>query len=160
MQASERPGKRLDREQARSAAAIRRERSPGGLNAEVLRFLLVGGAAALMDLALYLLLKLAGLPVPLAKGASFVMSSAAAYFGNKHYTYRREAKGPSSVLLYGLLYACTLALNVLVNDSLLAALRLPATYEIGLAWAVATAASASVNFLGTKLVIFRGDRLP
>lgn len=45
----------------------------------------------------------AGAPIAIAKGLSFVVAGAAAYFGNKHFTYRRKAKGASSVILYAML---------------------------------------------------------
>src|SRR4028119_2119565 len=116
--------------------------------AEVSRFLLVGGSAALLDLVTYLLLKSLGVPAPVAKALSFIMSSAMAYQGNKHFTYKREAGGRGSVFAYGLLYVATLGLNVLVNQMLLATLPLPDDLRVIIAWALATAASASINFIG------------
>ena len=126
---------------------------------EFRRFLVVGGGAALLDLVTYLLLKFVGVSAPIAKGTSFVVASAVAYQGNKHFTYRRKAAGRASVLAFGLLYAATLALNVLVNQALLSVLPLRDDIRVFVAWALATAASASVNFAGTKMFIFRGERL-
>ena len=120
----------------------------------------MGGGAALLDLAIYLLLKVAGVPLPVAKGLSFVISAATAYQGNKRFTYRREAASTTSVLLYALLYTGTLALNVAINAGVLTVLQLREPYEIGIAWTVATAVTAIVNFAGTKLLVFRGERLP
>ena len=131
-----------------------------GLSGEAVRFLLVGGSAALVDLANYLLLRFAGVPTPVAKSCSFVLAAAAAYFGNKHYTYRRDVASKASVFLYGLLYTCTLALNVLINDGVLQLLRQRDSYDVVVAWFFATAISAVINYLGTKLVIFRGRHLP
>jgi putative flippase GtrA len=130
-----------------------------GLRGEAVRFLLVGGGAALLDLASYLLLRFAGLPTPIAKGCSFALAASAAYFGNKHFTYRRDITSKASVLLYALLYTCTLGLNVIINDGVLHVLHQKDSYEIAAAWFIATAISAGVNFLGTKLVIFRGQHL-
>ena len=48
---------------------------------------------------------------------------------------------------------------MLIKDGMLAALQMRDTYEIGIAWTVATAASAMVNFVGTKLLVFRGAHL-
>lgn len=157
MQAPERSGKRLIRRRARQALA---EAPPQTPNGEFLRFLLVGGGAALLDLAIYLLLQVGGVPVPIAKGLSFVISSATAYQGNKHFTYRREAASMASVLLYALLYTGTLALNVAINGGVLTVLQLRESYEIGIAWTVATAVTAIINFVGTKLLVFRGAQLP
>lgn len=127
--------------------------------AELSRFLLVGGGAALLDLLAYLLLTSLGLPVPVAKALSFILVSAVAYQGNKHFTYKRKAAGRRAIFAYGLLYAATLGLNVLVNQALLAALPLQDDIRLLVAWALATAASASVNFIGTKMFIFRGEHL-
>jgi putative flippase GtrA len=124
-----------------------------------LRFLLVGGGAAMLDLCLYLLLKVVGLPVWLAKAASFVTASVAAYAGNKHYTFQRGVRSSGSLLIYAALYGSTLALNVAVNSLLLALLSWPRESETFAAWLLATAASATVNFVGTKYLVFRGDRL-
>lgn len=136
-----------------------RARVTTGLQREVLCFLVVGGIAALLDLAIYLILLIAGLPVPFAKGTSSAVASVAAYFGNKHITYQRQAKGAASIIVFCLLYTLTLLLNVLVNDAMLAVLRMPTAYELAISWTVATAASAAVNFLGTKFMIFRGARI-
>lgn len=121
-----------------------------------MRFLLVGGGAALLDLASYLFLRFVGLPTPIAKSCSFALAAAAAFFGNKHFTYRRDISSKASAWLYALLYTCTLGLNVLINDGVLHVLRQKASYEIAAAWFIATAISAGVNFIGTKVVIFRG----
>lgn len=130
-----------------------------GVHREAVRFLLVGGTAALIDLAIYLFLLVAGLPVPIAKGTSSAVATVAAYFGNKHITYQRRAKGAGSIILFGILYSATLLLNVVVNDAMLAVLQMPTAYEIAISWTVATAASAAVNFLGMKFMIFRGARI-
>lgn len=135
-------------------------RTTAGVPREAMRFLLVGGTAALVDLAIYLLLLVVGLPVPIAKATSSALASIAAYFGNKHFTYQRKAKNAGSIILFCILYSLTLLLNVLLNDAMLAILRMPTAHEVAIAWTVATAASAAVNFLGTKFMIFRGARIP
>lgn len=141
----------IDEQQVATASA----RPVGSRAREVLRFLLVGGGAAMLDLLLYLVLKAMGVPLSFAKGVSFVVASAAAYLGNKHFTFRRKVDRASSLLVFAALYASTLGLNVAVNAAVLALLGWPREIEILVAWVLATAVSAAVNFLGLKYLVFR-----
>lgn len=126
------------------------------LNGEILRFLLVGAVAALIDLGLYLLLGVMGLPTFAAKLASFVAVGLLVYGAHKTITFRnRTANHLVSISQFLVLYATTLGLNVIANEVLLAVIPLPRDWRVGLAWLGATALSASVNFLGGKLIVFR-----
>ena len=126
------------------------------LNGEILRFLLVGGVAAMVDLGLYLLLDALGLPTFAAKLVSFVAVGLLVYGAHKTITFRnRTPNHLVSISQFLVLYATTLGLNVVANEVLLAVIPLPRDWQVGLAWLGATALSASVNFLGGKLIVFR-----
>ncbi len=126
------------------------------LHGELLRFLLVGGVAAMFDLGLYLLLAALGLPTSAAKLVSFVAVGLFAYGAHKTITFRiRTSNHLVSIPQFLALYAGTLSLNVIANELLLTLIPLPRDWRIGLAWVGATALSASVNFLGGKLIVFR-----
>lgn len=130
-----------------------------GLHREILRFLLVGGGAALLDGCVYVLLVAAGVEVPLAKALSFAIAAIAAYLGNKHFTFQRRARSWAVVALYCALYASTLGINVLVNSGVLRLLNDDHGLTLMAAWAFATFVSASINFVSTKYLVFRGARL-
>lgn len=127
-----------------------------GLNGEIFRFLVVGGMAALLDLGIYLALTAWGLPTFIAKLVSFVAAGMVAYLAHKTITFRnRTANALVSIPLFFGIYTITLGLNVLANEGLLALLHLRGEWGVLLAWGGATALSATVNFLGGKLVVFR-----
>lgn len=122
------------------------------LQGEVGRFLIVGGTTVAIDLASYRLLLWTGLVVALAKGLGFVAGTIFAYHANRLWTFAAEG-GRRRFVGFLALYAVTLGVNVGVNGG---ALLLLGGGELALASAflAATGASATLNFLGMKFLVF------
>lgn len=123
------------------------------LSLEVRRFLVVGTTTMFVDLAAYQLLLWVGAPVDPAKAMSFVAGALFAYLANRAYTFR-AVHSAATFLRFWLVYLANLVINVAVNALVLWILAgIPG--RIILAFGVATALSALLNFLGMKFFVFR-----
>lgn len=125
---------------------------------EISIFLVVGTLTVLVDFLTYRGLFSMQCPVDVAKGISFVCGTVFAYFANRFWTFGHKQPGPGSVQRFALLYALTLAANVSVNAAMLMLLSKQAAWALQIAFLSATAVSASMNFVGMKLFVFRGSR--
>ena len=125
---------------------------------EFLRFLPVGGSAATISLLAYSLLLTVGLHTVPAKAIGFAAGAGFSFFGNRRFSFRREAGGLDRIVLFCLLYLASLVLNVFINETVLHFLASRSVLSLAAGWLVATACSASANFIGMKLLVFRGQR--
>ena len=121
----------------------------------LLRFALVGGTAVLLDAVAYVLLQAAGVPVDVAKAVSFLIGAVFAYFANWRFTFGARRSRWSEVL-FVVVYALALALNVAANAGILAWLG-TSTTDATIAFVVATGLSAAWNFIGMSLFVFRRE---
>lgn len=124
---------------------------------ELSRFLVVGFATVGVDYLSYQLFLAFGLPVALAKSSGFITGTVFAYFANKLWTFSGSTPAKNSAFRFSVIYASTLALNVLVNSFVLHLLAgFPSAVQI--AFVIATGASATANFLGMKFYVFRNEQ--
>jgi putative flippase GtrA len=125
---------------------------------ELAIFLVVGLLAVLVDYVSYRCLVWSALvPLEAAKATAFLTGSVFAYFANRFWTFGHVAPARGKAWRFALLYGATLAANVLINTLALKALT---GYGGALQWAflTATSVSASLNFLGMKLFVFKTKR--
>lgn len=120
---------------------------------ELVLFLFVGCITALIDFATYHGLWAIGVDIDVAKGFGFLFGSALSYFANRFVTFGRAAHRPGSPLRFVMLYAATLAVNVITNALVWKLLR-EMRAGMGVAFVVATGLSASLNFVGMKRLVF------
>jgi putative flippase GtrA len=118
-------------------------------------FLIVGSLTVVVDFTVYRgLVFLQLLNVDMAKAVGFLVGTVFAYFANRFWTFGHKSVSSSSVWRFIVLYAATLVVNVYINALALDKLA-------GLAWSVkvafllATGMSATMNFFGMKLFVFR-----
>jgi putative flippase GtrA len=123
---------------------------------EVFRFLIVGTTTVLIDLAVYRLTMLAGLAVSLAKAFGFLTGTVFAYIANRTWTFSAAGGGPigGELLRFAGVYGGSLVANVVVNSALLMLFG-RSELALAVAFVVATGASAMLNFLGMKFLVFR-----
>ena len=121
----------------------------------LLRFLLVGGTAVVIDAVTYVLLDAAGTPVDLAKALGFLTGAVFAYFANWRFTFGARRNRWSEVL-FVVVYALALALNVGANAAVRAWLG-TGPVDATIAFLVATGLSAAWNFVGMSLFVFRQE---
>lgn len=122
---------------------------------ELAVFLIVGGSTVLVDYATYMaLLTWTTTATDVAKGIGFLTGTVYAYFANRIWTFGHHQTSPGSAWRFALLYLLTLAANIAINAGTLAVLsELPIARHA--AFVVATSVSATLNFLGMKLYVFR-----
>ena len=122
---------------------------------ELFRFLIVGSLTVLVDFITYRgLLWFEVLNIDIAKAVGFVVGTVFAYFANRLWTFGERPHASGSARRFVVLYAITLGANVLVNAVLLNQFAAH-TDAIALAFLIATAISAALNFLGMKFFVFK-----
>jgi putative flippase GtrA len=124
---------------------------------QVVRFLVVGGTATVLDLAVYLLLTGAGAGPVVAKALSFLSGMMLSFLGNKFWTFGSQRWSAAEPTAYAVVYGSTLAINVTLNGlalHLLAGALSPA-WGMGVAFVIATGTTTVLNFLGLRLAAFR-----
>ena len=128
------------------------------IKSELAVFLIVGTLAVLIDFSTYCALLWSGVvSVDIAKGSSFLVGTVFAYFTNRFWTFSHVQYRPGSPWRFGALYMMTLGANVIVNTVVLRSL-VDVRAAVQLAFLIATGTSASLNFVGMKMFVFRaGD---
>jgi putative flippase GtrA len=118
-------------------------------------FLAVGSLTVLIDFLIYQSLiwsQLIG--VDEAKGVGFITGTVFAYFANRFWTFGHKRLAAGSAWRFALLYAITLSTNVVINSMALSAL-ITVPGSVQLAFLIATAVSATMNFVGMKSFVFK-----
>ena len=125
------------------------------LKRELAIFLVVGASTVLVDYLSYLgLVGVGVMEIDMAKATGFLIGTLFAYFANRFWTFGQKPHFPGSEWRFTILYASTLGVNVLIN-SLTLMLLADEIAAIPLAFFVATGVSASLNFIGMRLFVFR-----
>jgi putative flippase GtrA len=127
-----------------------------GISAQAARFLLVGATTLVLDFVTYRTLLFLGVDISPAKAVGFVVGTTAAYLLNRSWTFG-SAGGRRAVVLFLLLYAATLLVNVGVNKLGVVALE-GRPLRIEIAFLLAQAVTSTLTFLGMRYVVFRDGR--
>lgn len=117
------------------------------------RFLVIGVFTVLIDLLIYQML-LAFLSAPLAKGISFLSGTFFAYQFNRTWTFQGGNSNIFQVIVFSSVYVVGMGSNVGINTLMLNILPSLLPGRIILSFICATVISASVNFIGMKLLVF------
>ena len=129
------------------------EQAGGGLLRQLLRFGIVGGLSALVDLGVYTLALHAGLPTYAARALSFAAGTTTAYFLNRRWTFNATG-GAGQAAGFAVLYGTTFVVILAVNALALAVLP-ESSWRITLAWAISQGVGTAVNFVMLRTVVFR-----
>lgn len=116
---------------------------------EVLRFLVGGGTAVVVDFCIYRLLLFLSWNMDVAKMISFICGAGVGFVINKFWTFERKQFAMKEILKYVTLYVCTGVINALVNRGVLSIVDIQI-----LGFLVATGISTILNFLGQKYIVF------
>lgn len=122
------------------------------LTRQLLRFLVSGSCAVLVDYGTYLLFQRLGLEISLAKVLSYICGAIVGFVINKLWTFERgeSAQTVTEILKYALVYGISALLNAAVNQ-----LVLGITGIAILGFLCATGVSMVFNFLGMRLFVFK-----
>lgn len=124
-----------------------------GLSTQLIRFVLVGGVAALVDYGSYQTLLALGMWIHGAKALAFVAGTSTAYLINRRWTFQAQG-GSAQFASVMSLYAITFAVQVGMNAVMLT--LLPDTLgKITLAFVIAQGTATCINFIVQRTVIFR-----
>src|SRR3712207_2421355 len=129
------------------------QQAGGGLLGQLLRFGVVGGFSALVDLGVYTLCLHFGLTTYVARALSFTAGTTTAYFLNRRFTFD-SAGGAGRAAGFAVLYATTFVVILAVNALALVVLR-DGSWKVTLAWAISQGLGTAVNFVMLRLVVFR-----
>lgn len=126
------------------------------LSKQIGKFLVVGGTAAGIDFIVYaLLVGFSGVPVPVAKAISFVAGAIFGFIANRSWTFHSRARIFKSSVFFGVVYLVSFFANVLTNSGVLWLFETQSQTAIAVAFIIATAMSATMNFIGMKFLVFR-----
>jgi gtrA family protein len=117
---------------------------------EILKFLVGGGTAVIVDFFTYKIFMVLGLERTIAKTLSFICGSIVGFIINKYWTFKSPKFQIKEILKYTVLYILTAFINSQVNKYTL----LLFGNEM-FAFLCATGVSTILNFLGQKFLIFR-----
>lgn len=117
---------------------------------EILKFLVGGGTAVIVDFFTYKIFMMLGLERTIAKTLSFICGSIVGFIINKYWTFKSPKFQIKEILKYTVLYILTAFINSQVNKYTL----LLFGNEMS-AFLCATGVSTILNFLGQKFLIFR-----
>ncbi len=118
---------------------------------EILKFLVGGGSAVVVDALFYAILK-AYIDFSVAKAISYILGAFVGFIINKLWTFESKKFKVSEIYKYIILYACSALVNTRVNKFVI--WIIPSTV---FAFLCATGTSTVMNFLGQKFLVFRKD---
>lgn len=118
---------------------------------EILKFLVGGGSAVVVDALFYAILK-AYIDFSVAKAISYILGAFVGFIINKLWTFESKKFKVAEIYKYIILYACSALVNTGVNKFVI--WFIPSTV---LAFLCATGTSTVMNFLGQKFLVFRKD---
>ena len=127
------------------------------LTQQLQRFLIVGFTTVVIDFTAYRLLLYLDSPTAIAKGIGFIAGTIFAYFTNKLWTFGRAKGGANVFSMFIALYLTTLIINVGVNSGVIAVLGEEELF-LALAFLMATGTSATLNFVGMQMIVFKGKQ--
>ena len=124
-----------------------------GLKTQVVRFVITGGLAAVVDFGLYVAGLGLGLNVNVAKSLSFIAGTLTAYLINRRWTFQAppsKARFVAVMLLYALTYTVQVGINYIFYMQFA-----EHAWRVPVAFVIAQGTATVINFIVQRTVIFR-----
>lgn len=129
------------------------------MQAEFVRFILIGVTSTLIDFAVYGIL-LQVVDIRIAKAIGYIAGMTFSIFANLHWNFRYRGKDINRVLLKSCaLYITALFINVVVNNAIISMLG-SSPILLLVAFTAAVGVCTIYNFAGMKFWVFRAPRTP
>jgi len=116
---------------------------------ELLRFLIGGGSAVIIDFMMYKVLLYVGINMSVSKVVSYISGAVVGFIINKLWTFESKFFSKAEIVKYVLLYMISAGANTGVNK-----LIMVFTHVQVPAFLCATGVSTILNFLGQKFFVF------
>lgn len=120
---------------------------------ELLKFLVGGGSAVVVDYLVYQLLLHLSMDISIAKITSFICGSIVGFVINKLWTFESKEFSKSEIARYIILYTITAIINSYINKIILMIFNIEM-----IAFLCATGVSTILNFIGQKFFVFSKER--
>lgn len=118
---------------------------------ELLRYILVGGLAVVIDTVAYFILSdTTGLSASSAKRISFTSGAIWAFFANKYFTFRQPVPRVQEPIIFIAVYIVGFLSNSFIHDYIL-----HVSGSKLFSFASATFVSTVLNYIGQKWLVFR-----
>ena len=124
-----------------------------GLKTQVVRFVITGVLAAVVDFGLYVAGLGLGLNVNVAKSLSFIAGTLTAYLINRRWTFQAppsKARFVAVMLLYALTYTVQVGINYIFYMQFA-----EHPWRVPVAFVIAQGTATVINFIVQRSVIFR-----
>lgn len=121
------------------------------------KFLIVGLLTILIDYVTYILLLAINIQINFSKGLSFCIGAVFSYFANAIFTFEYKKTISNSIYKFILIYLLSLNLNLFINLKVINFLE-DFKSNFLIAFFIATLFSASFNFIGMKIYVFKAKK--